>query len=112
MAETTIERPLLSQELKITQTILKKHIEPIFIPTTMLICDHHATVWIDRENENHLKHHALKRKSYDMSEQTEGAISKSNEAALSKVVLTLMRKEHNDLKKGLNKAIQTFKNAN
>ena len=86
MAETTIHRPLLSHEHKLTQTIFKNHIEPIFLPTTMLICDHHSALRTYSENESHLHHHALKHKSHDMSEQTEDAIAKSNEAALSKVV--------------------------
>ena len=109
--ETSLAQPLIPQEKQLVQVMLQKHLEPLFLPTTMGICQYHLGKKIFRENEGHLSHLARKRKGHDMSGLVEDTIAKSNESELSKVVLTLMRKEHTDLKKGLSTAIKAFQNA-
>ena len=108
--DTTIQQPLIETEFQLADTIFHNHIDPLFLPCTMIICQHHSSIIIEKEEEYNLKIAAKKRKIIQSSEDTEQTLSKNSESALAQVVLTLMRKEQNDIKKDLNKAIRSIQN--
>ena len=96
---TAPSHSILHAERPLVTTILTRHIHPIFLASTQYICEYDDDQTKQIDDEKHLKLSAKKRTIDDLSKDTNDAIHNTSDSNHAQAIVSMMRKENNDMKK-------------